>query len=238
MSEKISGYVVINRNDDKYIVSFDNKSGKMKYHKMKRPNKPAPKIPSSPRPKILPPKVPSSPRPKMPLPNDIKSENDLMKQIQSGVKLKNIVPIPKKQIDTDTPLMKEIKQGIKLNKIDVKSNNSNKKPTLQSHLEEQILKRRQFIQDDYDEEDNTEWTGGKKKENYITCSTEIGKKISKKYGLEYKPIVLQKCISIIRKKYCKSNNTITSLIEAEKWMNNNKKEFISLFNSTKKSMNK
>ena len=74
--------------------------------------------------------------------------------------------------------------------------------------------------------------------DYIIKSTKIGKKASDEFKLEYKPIVLQKCISIIRKKHCKATDSSESLKEAEKWIFSNKDAFVKLFNEQLKAMEK
>lgn len=76
------------------------------------------------------------------------------------------------------------------------------------------------------------------KESYIVVSTNIGKKATKEFKLDYKPIVLQKCISIIRKKHTKGADAIAQLKEAEKWIFANKDEFVKMFNEQRKAMEK
>lgn len=67
--------------------------------------------------------------------------------------------------------------------------------------------------------------GGAEKENYITVSTKISKKLSEDFNVPYKPAIMQTMLSIYRKK---SSNPVAvqQLKDAEKYIREHKDEFV------------
>lgn len=66
-------------------------------------------------------------------------------------------------------------------------------------------------------------TGGA--ESYMAVSTDISKKLVEKFKIPYKPAIMQKMLSIYRKKST-ATDAITQLKDADKYIRKHKDEFI------------
>ena len=73
--------------------------------------------------------------------------------------------------------------------------------------------------------------GGKKVNkgsSYITESTKISKSLVKDFKIDYKPAIMQKCLSAFRK-HSKASDAVGQLKDAEKYIREHKDEFIKMY---------
>lgn len=74
--------------------------------------------------------------------------------------------------------------------------------------------------------------GGAKKANkgssYITESTKISQALVKDFKVDYKPAIMQKCLSAFRK-HSKASDAVGQLKDAEKYIREHKDEFIKMY---------
>ena len=74
-------------------------------------------------------------------------------------------------------------------------------------------------------------------EAYITVSTNISKKLVKEFNIPYKPAIMQKMLSIYRKK-SSATDAVSQLKDADKYIREHKDEFIKKYEEAIKATEK
>ena len=103
---------------------------------------------------------------------------------------------------------------------------------IREHKDEFIKKYEQAIKAT---EKSSPKSGGA--ESYITASTNISKKLVEKFKIPYKPAIMQKMLSIYRKK-SSATDAITQLKDADKYIREHKDEFIKKYEQAIKATEK
>ena len=103
---------------------------------------------------------------------------------------------------------------------------------IRAHKDEFIKKYEQAIKAT---EKSSPKSGGA--ESYITASTNISKKLVEKFKIPYKPAIMQKMLSIYRKK-SSATDAITQLKDADKYIREHKDEFIKKYEQAIKATEK
>ena len=103
---------------------------------------------------------------------------------------------------------------------------------IREHKDEFIKKYEQAIKAT---EKSSPKSGGA--ESYITASTNISKKLVEKFKIPYKPAIMQKMLSIYRKK-SSATDAITQLKDADKYIREHKDEFVKKYEQAIKATEK